>query len=97
MTTRQEYQKKIEEQIATWRSELESLQSRAKETTAEKREEFTEAVEKLKTRKQELKVRYSELKEASDGAWTDLKTGLDMAVESLGEAIRSAKDRFHHQ
>lgn len=96
MSTRQEYQQKIEQQIATWRTELEHLQEKAKTVSEEKRQDYTEAIEKLRERKQELKGRYAEVKEASDGAWGDLKAGFDLAMKSLGEAIDSAKERFKH-
>jgi hypothetical protein len=35
-----------------------------------------------------------ELKRAGEDAWEDIKSGMDLAWESLGDAMKSARSRF---
>ena len=48
----------------------------------------------LRVRQDEARARLESLRNAGEGAWQDLKAGVELAWEAIGEAIESAKSRI---
>lgn len=60
----------------------------------ELKEKYNEGIAILKERVEGAKVKFEEFDEVKDDVWSDIKTGVDKSVKSLGEAIDKAKSRF---
>ena len=49
----------------------------------------------LRAKQDEARTKLASLRNAGEGAWEDLKAGVEMARDAIGEAIKSAKSRFN--
>jgi chromosome segregation ATPase len=81
---------KIEAELAEWRPEIEGLMARATRAQSD----ADRLIDDLKARHRALKVRLGELRQASEEAWGDVKTGVGKAWEELKPALHSAIAKF---
>jgi hypothetical protein len=81
---------KIESELREWRPEIEGLMARARRAQSE----ADRLIDDLKTRHRALKARLGELRQASEGAWGDVKVGVGKAWEELKPALHNAIAKF---
>ena len=74
-------------------AQIRVLQAKA-ERTADARIEPGSGFEELWKRREDLGVRLRELQQTSGEAWKDVQGGLEAAMASMREALRSALERF---
>src|SRR5262245_50993583 len=86
----QELRRNIETELRELEPEIEALKSKAGKAEAEARKLISE----LKARHKALKEKLSELKQASGGAWEDVKAGAIKAWDELRPALQSAISKF---
>lgn len=94
MDMKEVYQKKIRAQLDKWNAEIDKLKARAENTDADTRIKYQKKIQELRSMQEKAERKLAELKEARDGAWEDLKTGIENAKDALGEALQSARSRF---
>jgi hypothetical protein len=94
MTLKEAYEKKMQARLDEWDAEIDLLKAKADKAKADARVEYYKQIEELKIKKQAAGVKLAELRKAGDGAWEDLKTGLESAWNSLGKAVKAAASRF---
>lgn len=94
MSTRDDHVKKMHELLDKLNAEADALADRIEHARAGMREEYHEQLAQLRERQVQARARLASLREAGEDAWEDLKAGLDMAKDALGEAIESAKARL---
>lgn len=94
MSTRDDYVKKMHDLLDKLNTEVDALADKAEHAQADVREEYREQVAQLRTRQDQARDKLASLRDAGEGAWEDLKAGMEMAKEAIGEAIESAKSRF---
>lgn len=94
MTTKAEYEKKLQTQLDEFSTEIDKLKSRADKTEADAEPWHHKQIEVLQEKHKLAKKKLGELRESSDDAWEDLKDGLSSAWDSVSIAIKSAKKRF---
>lgn len=94
MTTKDEYVRKMHSKLDHWNAEIDKLAAKASQSRTEVGTEYHKQVEELRAKRDEAKNSLERLQSASEGAWEDMKAGLDMAWTAIGEAIDSAKSRF---
>lgn len=94
MTTKDEYVRKMHSKLDHWNAEIDNLAAKASQSKAEVSAEYHKHVEELRSKRDEAKHSLEHLQSAGEGAWEDMKTGLEMAWDAIGEAIDSAKSRF---
>ncbi|MDT3706920.1 MAG: coiled coil domain-containing protein [Thiobacillus sp.] len=90
MSSREEYVQKMHELLDKLNAEIDSLTKRAENTGADLREELAG----LRGKQDEAGTRLAALRTAGEGAWEDLKAGVELAKDAIGEAVESAKSRF---
>lgn len=95
MSTRDEYVKKMHDLLDKLNAEIETLAEKAEHAQADVREEYREQIAQLRTRQGQARDKLASLRDAGEGAWEDLKAGMEMAKEAIGEAVESAKSRFN--
>jgi len=88
--TRDDYVQKMHVLLDELNAEIDALTKRAENAGADLRDELAE----LRTRQDEARTRLASLRDAGEGAWQDLKAGVDLARDAVGEALESAKSRF---
>jgi DNA repair exonuclease SbcCD ATPase subunit len=85
-----ELRSEIETELKALEPELEALKSRASRAEADAKRLIGE----IKARRKALKEKMSELKQASGGAWEDVKTGATKAWNELRPALQNAIGKF---
>lgn len=94
MSMRDAYRQKVEAQIEELNARLKLAQAKAKQLAADGKiaafEEIAETEKHLVT----LKAKLAAMGKASEGAWTDLKAGVDLAWKDMEQAAKRAFDRF---
>lgn len=94
MKDRKVYIEKFSNQLKKLDNELEKLESdfdNAKEDTKSK---YQKRIEELKERRSELKNRLAEMSDASDEAWSTLKTGFEKSWNEFSNALQGAISQF---
>lgn len=96
-TKRDAYVEKLQGNIAKWNGEIDEFQAKADKAKAEVQAEFLKQIAEIKAKRQALEEKMADLKNAADGAWEDVKSGVDISRQILGQAVKSAADRFKQQ
>ena len=86
------YEKRLQGQLSEWSDDIEKLKVKVKETDFQ--EMYNNQIADLKVKQKETSEKLTELKKSSGEAWGDIKSGAELAFESLGSAIKSASSRF---
>ncbi len=91
---RDAFVKKIKASIDEWNAEIDRLKARAEQAEAEARIEYHDEIQELKNYRDDARKRLSRLEQAGEGAWEDMKAGVEMAFEAMSQAVSSARNRF---
>ena len=94
MDEKDAYRQKAEARLDQWRAEIDKLQARAAEASADTRIEYEKRLKTLREKQQEMRRQLDELSAAGSDAWQDVKSGLDSAWDDLQASIRNARERF---
>lgn len=94
MTKQEAYQQKLEARLERIAAEIVALRAKADEAKADARLRLYEEIEALRAKQDELHGRLEALKAAGDGAWGDLRAGVERAWDDLEAAVRKAARRF---
>jgi outer membrane murein-binding lipoprotein Lpp len=95
MSNREEYIHKMQAKLEEWNSEIDTLTAKAGEVATDVKNEYHEQIESLKEKQASARLKIEELQHSGEGAWGDMKTGIELAWTSMGEAIDSARSRFN--
>ncbi len=85
---------KVKARIDEWNAEIDRLQARAEQAEADARIEYHDEILKLKNYRDEARKKLDKLQHAGEGAWEDLKAGVEMAFDAMNQAVHSARQRF---
>jgi hypothetical protein len=94
MSIKEAYEKKIEAQMDEWKIEINKLKAKANKAEADAQIKYYKQIEDIRAKQEAAREKLTELKGAGEDAWEDLKTGLENALNSLGDAVKSATSRF---
>lgn len=94
MENREEYQGKIEAQLAEWGAEIDKLKVRADKAAADAKQGYYDQIEALRAKQVLIQAKLQELKASSDDAWGDLKQGLEHSWNELRDSFSNAPVRF---
>lgn len=93
MSKRDIYQQKIEAQLDEWSAEIDKMKAKAAKAEADAQLAYKDRITELRQKQQVALEKLQEFREAGEDAWEDLKAGVELAWDSLGEALNSAKTR----
>ena len=94
MEDRSAYRRKLEARLDQLAAEIDKLQAKAAEASADARIEYERQVEALRKKQADARDRLRDFDEASGEAWKDLTGGLEKAWNDLADAVRKATGRF---
>ncbi len=94
MSTKEDFVRKMHAKLDQWNAEIDTLSEKANQAEREARAEYQKQLETLRSKRDHARSKLAELESASEGAWHDLKAGVELAWESVSEAVRSAAARF---
>ncbi|MDZ7700370.1 MAG: hypothetical protein U5R49_26725 [Deltaproteobacteria bacterium] len=92
--TRDAYVQKLKAKMDEWNAEIDKLEAKADQADAESKIEYEKQLEDLRAKRKDVEDKMAELQQAGDGAWEDLKAGIESSWDSLGNALKSAASRF---
>jgi hypothetical protein len=90
MNSRAEYLRTLEEKLEGWNAEIDRLATKGGDISGE----MASQLESLKGKQAEGREKVRELQQAGEGAWEDLKSGVELSWAAMGEAMSSARSRF---
>ena len=94
MSSRDEYLRKLQEKLEEWNAEIDRLTAKAGEVTTDVKNECDSQIDSLKAKQSVTRQKIEELQHAGGNAWEDLKSGVELSLTAMGEAIHSARSRF---
>ena len=94
MSMKETYQKELQDQLDEWGKEIDKLKIVADKAKTGLQGEYYKEVADLRGKQLEAQKKLYEIKEASGDAWEDLKGGIEISWDAMGNAIKSAISRF---
>jgi len=94
MTTREDYEKRLQAQLADWKVELDRLWAKAKDAQADAAKEVHRQIDKLKDQRESMEKDLAKMRKASEDSWKDLRAGSEKAWKSMEQAVSAAWSRF---
>lgn len=92
--SRQEYQEKINAQLDRLNAKIDEFEAKAKQAKSDASVEYHNTLEELYAKRDAVKLKLDELSNASEEAWSELRSGFDSAWNSLTESINKAVKKF---
>ena len=93
-TTRDAYVQKIKAKLDEWNAEIDRLEAQARQKEADAQTRLQEQIDQVKAKRTTTEEKLDDVRQAGGDAWEDLKSGLELATEAVGDALRSARSRF---
>lgn len=94
MSKKEEYLQKAQAKLDVLRAEIEKLKAKMGSVKAEKQIEYREYIDDLQEKRKILGEKIDKLGKAGEGAWEDLKIGVEGAWHAMENAVKSASSRF---
>lgn len=94
MPDKDAYVQKMHAKLDEWNADIDKLKAKAENAKAESRLEYQKEIETLEQKRNEVEEKLAEVSRSSEGAWEDLKSGIQSAWDSMEEAFKSARSRF---
>jgi len=96
--TKDEFVRTMHTRLDKWNAEIDTLSAKADKAAhqaeVEAQAEYHKQLEALRSKRDAARIKLNELESAGENAWHDLKAGVELAWESVSEAVRSATARF---
>lgn len=90
MENREAYRKKIEAKLDEWKAEADKLRAKAKQKQVDFETDYKKELDQIRVKREELKAKLNKLEEAGEGAWKDLKQGVEKSSRELRKSIDKA-------
>lgn len=94
MSKKEAYQQKLQAQLDEWSAEIDKLKAKADSAAGNAQLEYHKTIEELRSMQETASNKLTDLKDAGEDAWEDLKAGITLAWDSLGDAVKSAASKF---
>jgi len=94
MELKDAYQDKMNARLREWQAKIDALKARADQAEAEQKINYYEEIETLRTKQQKVQQKLEELRSAGEGAWEEVKAGVEVAWTDLEDAVQRAADKF---
>ncbi|MBM9603845.1 hypothetical protein [Desulfopila inferna] len=94
MKKKEEFIRKLHQKIDEWDAEIDRMSIKAAQVEEDSRVEFYEQIAELKSKRMQIEETLEKIQQSGEEAWGDLKAGVDLALETMNDALRSAAARF---
>ncbi|MFS4458598.1 hypothetical protein [Bdellovibrio sp. HCB2-146] len=88
------FQKDMDAKLTTLKSEIALLKKQASEKTGEAKKSMNEKIAAMEQKQAEMKADLAKLKKSSGAAWSQMKSGMSKAWDSLSDSYTKAKAEF---
>lgn len=86
--------RKLKAELDEWNAKIDLLAAKADQAGADAKIGYQQRLEDLRAKRAEVKGKIAELQQAGEGAWEDLKHGLDNSWQILKTSFKRAKSEF---
>lgn len=90
----QQYQLKVQKTVEDLDQKIDSLLNQANKATKEAKTELFNQVATVYKQREAVRLRLNELRDSSMDGWQELRTGVDRAIQELGDAVTRASEKF---
>jgi len=94
MSTRDDYIKKIKDQIDDWNTDITEVEGKARQASAEIKTQYAQSLEALRAERDAAHQKIEEIIEASDDAWDEIRESAEDFWERSKAAYAAAKAEF---
>ena len=94
MVDRDAFVQTMKAKLDEWNAEIDRLSAKADAAQADTKLEYNKQVEALKKQREDALQRLNELQSASEGAWEEMRAGVDASWDKMTDALKSAASRF---
>lgn len=94
MSTKEAYRQKINAELGLAQAKLLEFKAEAKNAAADVSVKYNEHLDEIQRMVDTTKEKLKELDSAGEDAWEHLKTGIESAWNSLGNALKDTADKF---
>lgn len=94
MTDREIYIEIMKAKLDKWNADIDQLEVITKDAKSNVQHMYSSEIDRLKAQRKEAEARLAELQRTGEGAWGDLKTGIESAWDSFESAVSSAISRI---
>jgi predicted nuclease with TOPRIM domain len=84
-------------QLKQWDSEINALKAKIDKAKAESKTELINEINELDSKKEKAKSKLKQLHKAGDGAWDEIKTGVEKSWTEFKGAFSNASAKFKQQ
>jgi predicted nucleic acid-binding Zn-ribbon protein len=91
---RDAYVEKLRAKMDEWNAEIDKLKTKADQAEAELKMDYSEQLEDLQAKHKDIEDKLAELQQTGEGAWEDLREGLEKSWEILRISFSKAKSEF---
>ena len=94
MMGKEAYIQELQAKLDEWNAEIVQLRAKADKAEVEVRVEYQKQINDLHERRSEAKRKIECVRDAGEGAWQELKSGIQSVLKAMEKAIKSAQSRF---
>lgn len=84
----------IEDELASWQTKIDEARVQLELGSKEAEDKLQPFIQQLEDEMGQAKEKWAQLEEASESSWEDIKSGLDLSIDTMKEAFSSAKKHF---
>ena len=90
----QAFWEQMETRLAEYKKEIDKLQAKAEKLGGDAKVKAEQQLTALRQKRDEVSEKLKELRSSSGNVWQQLKSGIDAAMEDLGNAYKKAAAEF---
>jgi predicted nucleic acid-binding Zn-ribbon protein len=91
---RDAYVDKLKAQLDEWNADIDNLAAKAAQAEAEAKVEYQNQLDDLRAKRDDVMDKLAAVEQSGEGAWEDLKIGLENSWEILKVSFNKAKTEF---
>lgn len=88
------YVEKLQAKMDEWNADIKKMEAKARQAEADSKITYEKELADLRAKRKDLEEKITRLQQSGEGAWQDLKVGIESAWHSLDNAMKSAASRF---
>jgi predicted nucleic acid-binding Zn-ribbon protein len=94
---RDAYMEKLKARLDKWNADIDKLAAKAAQEKKKAKVEYQKQLDDLLAKRDDVRDKLSAMQQAGEGAWEDLKEGLDNSWEILKMSFDKAKSEFEKE
>lgn len=91
---RDAYVQRLKAKMDEWNAEIAKLSAKADQAEAQSKIEYYKRLEDLRAKRRDLQDKIAGMEQAGEGAWEDLKQGLENSWEVFKASLSKARSEF---